>query len=85
MSQQTLSTLPLPDLAAEITRSIPIPTIGIGAGPDCDGEILVTLDLLGLSDFIPKHVKKHWPFGEQMRAAAVEWMQNVRANKKNGP
>lgn len=70
-----------PDLAAEITRSISIPTIGIGAGLDCDGEILVTLDLFGLSDFIPRHVKKHWAFGEQMRAAAVEWKQSVIAEK----
>jgi len=74
--------LVVPDLAAEITRSVPIPTIGIGAGPDCDGEILVTLDLFGMSDFIPRHVKKHWAFGEQMRAAAVEWMKGVREGKK---
>jgi len=66
-----------PGVAAEITRAIPIPTIGIGAGPDCDGEILVTLDLFGLSGYIPRHVKKHWDFGEQMRAAAVEWKQGV--------
>jgi 3-methyl-2-oxobutanoate hydroxymethyltransferase len=66
-------------VAAEITRAIPIPTIGIGAGNGCDGEILVTLDLFGLSSYIPKHVKKHWPFGEQMRAAAAEWKAGVRA------
>jgi 3-methyl-2-oxobutanoate hydroxymethyltransferase len=70
------------DTAAEITRAIPIPTIGIGAGPDCDGEILVTLDLFGLSDFIPRHVKKHWPLGEQMRAAAVEWKRGVLEGRK---
>jgi 3-methyl-2-oxobutanoate hydroxymethyltransferase len=74
--------LVLSDLAAEITRSIPIPTIGIGAGTDCDGEILVTLDLFGLSDFIPRHVRKHWAFGEQMRAAAVEWKKSVLDGKK---
>lgn len=65
-------------VAAEITARIPIPTIGIGSGPGCDGEILVTTDLLGTSpDFIPKHVKKHWRFAEQMRAAVVEWKESV--------
>jgi 3-methyl-2-oxobutanoate hydroxymethyltransferase len=65
-------------VAKEITQKVPIPTIGIGAGPDCDGEILVTTDLLGTSpDFIPKHVKKNWLFGEQMRAAVAEWKESV--------
>jgi 3-methyl-2-oxobutanoate hydroxymethyltransferase len=65
-------------VAAEITGKIPIPTIGIGSGPDCDGEILVTTDLLGTSPgFIPKHVKKNWRFAEQMRAAVVEWKESV--------
>ena len=49
-----------PPVAAVITAKIPIPTIGIGSGPNCDGEILVTTDLLGTSPgFLPKHVKKH--------------------------
>jgi 3-methyl-2-oxobutanoate hydroxymethyltransferase len=65
-------------VAAEITRQISIPTIGIGSGPDCDGQILVTTDLLGTSpEYIPKHVKKHWRFAEQMRAAVVEWKEGV--------
>ena len=65
-------------VAAEITGQISIPTIGIGSGPDCDGQILVTTDLLGTSPgFIPKHVKKHWHFAEQMRAAVVEWKEGV--------
>jgi 3-methyl-2-oxobutanoate hydroxymethyltransferase len=67
-----------PVVAAEITRSISIPTIGIGSGADCDGEILVTTDLLGTSpDYIPKHVKKNWRLGEQIRAAAAEWKEGV--------
>lgn len=67
-----------PPVAREITQKIPIPTIGIGSGPDCDGEILVTTDLLGTSaDFIPKHVKKNWHFAEQMGAAVVEWKGGV--------
>ena len=67
-----------PPVAAVITAKIPIPTIGIGSGPNCDGEILVTTDLLGTSPgFLPKHVKKHWQFAEQMGAAVVEWKKGV--------
>jgi 3-methyl-2-oxobutanoate hydroxymethyltransferase len=69
-----------PPVARDITRQIPIPTIGIGAGPDCDGEILVVSDLLGTSPGpVPRHVKKSWSFGEQMRAAAVGWRESVAA------
>ncbi|HEV7923881.1 MAG TPA: 3-methyl-2-oxobutanoate hydroxymethyltransferase [Verrucomicrobiae bacterium] len=65
-------------VAREITAKISIPTIGIGSGPDCDGEILVTTDLLGTSPgFVPKHVKKNWHLAEQMRAAVVEWKESV--------
>jgi 3-methyl-2-oxobutanoate hydroxymethyltransferase len=64
--------------AREISAQVSIPTIGIGSGPDCDGEILVTTDLLGTSPgFVPKHVKKNWHLAEQMRAAVVEWKQSV--------
>ena len=60
-----------PETAREMTKRIAIPTIGIGAGPGCDGEILVVTDLLGTSPGdIPRHVKKSRGFGEQMRAAA---------------
>lgn len=65
-------------VAAEITSKISIPTIGIGSGPHCDGEILVTTDLLGTSPgFVPRHVKKSWHLAEQIRAAVVEWKENV--------
>jgi 3-methyl-2-oxobutanoate hydroxymethyltransferase len=67
-----------PPVAREITAGIPIPTIGIGSGSECDGEILVTTDLLGTSPgFVPRHVKKHWHFAEQMGAAVVEWKKGV--------
>jgi 3-methyl-2-oxobutanoate hydroxymethyltransferase len=67
-----------PPVAREITAQIPIPTIGIGSGSDCDGEILVTTDLLGTSPgLVPRHVKKHWHFAEQMGAAVVEWKEGV--------
>ncbi len=72
-----------PAVAKEITAKIPVPTIGIGAGPDCDGEILVTTDLLGTSPGpIPRHVKKHWHLAEQMRAAVVEWKEGVIQTNK---
>lgn len=65
-------------VAREITQKISIPTIGIGAGPDCDGEILVVNDLMGIAgDYIPKHVKKSWRFGDQMCSAIVEWKESV--------
>jgi len=65
-------------VARAVTAAVPIPTIGIGSGPDCDGEILVTTDLLGTSPgFIPKHVKMNWHFAEQMRAAVVQWKEGV--------
>ena len=47
------------NLAKKITQSVPIPTIGIGASMHSDGQILVTDDLLGLSDFTPKFVKQY--------------------------
>jgi 3-methyl-2-oxobutanoate hydroxymethyltransferase len=73
-----------PPVAREITQAIPIPTIGIGAGSDCDGEILVVTDLLGTSPGdVPRHVKKSWRFGEQMRAAAVEWREGVASRPAN--
>ena len=69
-----------PSVAKEITRRIPIPAIGIGAGADCDGQILVTTDLFGTSpDYIPKHVRKNWHLGEQMRAAIAEWKKSVES------
>jgi 3-methyl-2-oxobutanoate hydroxymethyltransferase len=72
-------------VAREISAAVAIPTIGIGSGPDCDGEILVTTDLIGTSpDYIPRHVKKNWALGEQIRAAAIEWKQGVTGGSK-GP
>ena len=66
-------------LAREITTRIPIPTIGIGAGPDCDGQILVVTDLLGTSpDYIPKHVKICGHLHQPMRAVIAEWMNSIR-------
>lgn len=68
-------------VAREISQRIPIPTIGIGAGPDCDGQILVTPDLLGMLPwFSLKHVKPRLNAAEQMRAVIQEWKQTVCSN-----
>jgi 3-methyl-2-oxobutanoate hydroxymethyltransferase len=69
-----------PPVAREISRRIPIPTIGIGAGPDCDGQILVTPDLLGMLPwFSLKHVKPRLNAAEQMRAVVREWVDDVKS------
>ena len=67
-----------PPVAKELTQRIPIPTIGIGSGPDCDGQILVTTDLLGTSPgFIPKHVKLRGDLGFQARNLVAKWKQSL--------
>ncbi|HZQ46879.1 MAG TPA: 3-methyl-2-oxobutanoate hydroxymethyltransferase [Verrucomicrobiae bacterium] len=67
-----------PPVAREITAQFPFVTIGIGSGPDCDGQILVTPDLLGTFPwFTPKFVKPKLNAAEQMRAAITEWKQSL--------
>ena len=67
-----------PPVAKEISQSIAIPTIGIGSGPDCDGQILVTPDLVGgFPWFTPKFVKPRINTGEQIRAAVSEWKNSL--------
>jgi 3-methyl-2-oxobutanoate hydroxymethyltransferase len=66
-------------LAGEITRELPIPTIGIGASPDCDGQILVTEDILGLSgERIPKFARRFADAGQLIRGAAEQYAKEVR-------
>jgi len=63
-----------PPVAEEITEKFPFATIGIGSGPDCDGQILVTHDLIGTFPwFTPKFVKPSLNAAEQMRAAIGSW------------
>ncbi len=65
-------------VAKEITRVCSVPTIGIGAGADCDGQILVTPDLLGMLPWYHlKHVKPKLNAAEQMRAVVSEWKEGV--------
>jgi 3-methyl-2-oxobutanoate hydroxymethyltransferase len=69
-----------PVVAKEITQKISIPTIGIGSGPDCDGQILVTPDLIGAFPwFTPKFVKPKMNAAEQIRAAVREWKNSVES------
>jgi 3-methyl-2-oxobutanoate hydroxymethyltransferase len=71
--------LVIPEVAAEITRRVPVPTIGIGSGPACDGQILVTHDLLGAFPwFTPRFVKPKLSLATPIRQAVTEWMQEVR-------
>jgi 3-methyl-2-oxobutanoate hydroxymethyltransferase len=68
-----------PPVAKELTEAISIPTIGIGSGPDCDGQILVTSDLLGLFPwFTPKFVKPRLNAAEQMKSVIMEWRDSVK-------
>jgi 3-methyl-2-oxobutanoate hydroxymethyltransferase len=66
------------ELAGELTAAVGVPTIGIGAGNGCDGQILVTHDLLGLpSDLAPKFVKRYARLGEEMRLAFAAYKRDV--------
>ena len=67
------------DLAAKVTKELRIPVIGIGAGPACDGQVLVTNDILGLTGGrIPGFAKRYADLGETIRAAAQAFSAEVR-------
>ncbi|MEM8779715.1 MAG: 3-methyl-2-oxobutanoate hydroxymethyltransferase [Cyanobacteria bacterium P01_G01_bin.49] len=70
-----------PPLARAITDKLPIPTIGIGAGPDCDGQVLVTADLLGLSARKPPFAKSYVNLRQVITKAVNEFSQEVREGK----
>jgi 3-methyl-2-oxobutanoate hydroxymethyltransferase len=68
------------ELAAEITRTARIPTIGIGAGPDCDGQVLVLHDMLGLTfQEAPKFTRRYANVGEIISNAVKEYCADVRS------
>jgi 3-methyl-2-oxobutanoate hydroxymethyltransferase len=70
------------DVAGEVTRALNIPTIGIGAGPDCDGQVLVSYDMLGLFDgFVPSFVHQYAKLGDAVVAATREYASDVRAGR----
>jgi 3-methyl-2-oxobutanoate hydroxymethyltransferase len=70
------------ELAQRITAALKIPTIGIGAGPHCDGQVLVTPDLLGLfTDLRPRFVKQYAELGEEVTRAVEEYCREVRGGQ----
>ncbi len=80
-----LELIPAP-LASEITKSLTIPTIGIGAGPACDGQVLVLPDMLGLNEgFSAKFVKRYAALAEDVREAVRLYAAEVREGRYPGP
>jgi 3-methyl-2-oxobutanoate hydroxymethyltransferase len=70
------------DAARKITRSVSIPTIGIGAGADCDGQVLVTSDMLGIfSDFKPKFVRRYANLSEEIKKAVSSFISDVKHHR----
>jgi len=68
-------------VATRVTRSLDVPTIGIGAGPDCDGQVLVLNDLLGLNKDAPKFVKRYADLRSVISLAVGEFMAEVEQGK----
>lgn len=74
------------DLAREITASVKVPTIGIGAGDGCDGQVLVTHDMLGLTGgYVPRFVKPYADLKSTIQDAVVRFRDEVRSGKFPGP
>jgi 3-methyl-2-oxobutanoate hydroxymethyltransferase len=69
-------------LARAVTQRLAIPTIGIGAGPSCDGQVLVLHDMLGLyTDFVPKHAKRYVDLAGIVQGAVAEYVREVQAGE----
>lgn len=69
-------------LAKKVSQSISIPTIGIGAGPHCDGQVLVVYDMLGLTEeFKPRFVRRYAELAETMRGAFRQYIDDVKSNR----
>ncbi len=74
------------DLAGAITLKVPIPTIGIGAGPECDGQVLVLPDMLGLNEgFEPGFLKRYAQLANEVREATRAYVQEVKDGTYPGP
>jgi 3-methyl-2-oxobutanoate hydroxymethyltransferase len=70
------------DVAAAVTQAVAVPTIGIGAGPDCDGQVLVSYDMLGLFDgFVPSFVKQYANLADEVVTAAHSYVDDVREQR----
>ena len=69
-------------MARELTNSVVVPTIGIGASAECDGQVLVTEDMVGLfNDFTPSFVKRYADLGVLIEKAAQAYGQDVRSRR----
>jgi 3-methyl-2-oxobutanoate hydroxymethyltransferase len=69
-------------LAKKVTESVPVPTIGIGAGRHCDGQVLVVYDMLGLTEeFKPRFVRRYAELAEQMRGAFRQYIGDVKSTQ----
>ncbi|MEX1062284.1 MAG: 3-methyl-2-oxobutanoate hydroxymethyltransferase, partial [Balneolaceae bacterium] len=67
-------------LAARVTESVSVPTIGIGAGPDCDGQVLVLHDMLGLNkDFNPRFLRRYADLHDEMTNAVQRYINDVKS------
>ncbi len=69
------------DVAAAITEQLTIPTIGIGAGPDCSGQVLVWTDMAGLTQWSPSFAKRFAELGESLRTAAADYVDQVQSGQ----
>jgi len=73
-----LETVPAP-VAKIVTETVKVPTIGIGAGPYCDGQVQVISDILGLfTDFFPKHAKRYASLGQTIKDSVNQYMREVK-------
>lgn len=80
-----LESMPL-ELAQTITQEVPVPTIGIGAGAHCDGQVLVIYDLLGMNEeFTPRFLKRYAEHGAEVRQAVQRFGDEVRQGRFPGP
>jgi 3-methyl-2-oxobutanoate hydroxymethyltransferase len=67
------------ELAQQISNAISIPTVGIGAGKDCDAQVLVWTDLMGLTPKAPRFARQYRNLREEMRTAVQEWIADVES------
>ena len=73
-------------LAKKVTAMLDIPTIGIGAGPHCDGQVLVVYDMLGLTEeFKPRFVRRYGELAEEMRGAFRSYIEDVEVARGKFP
>ena len=69
------------DLAGEVSESLSIPTIGIGAGPHCDGQVLVAPDMLGMTGFNARFLRRYANIHDSIRNAAESFVRDVKSGE----